>query len=75
MGGSSTQSPTELRTSIHRFIHKGLTCLSAFLFDACREISDLVVDGAPFFHQFGNFLVGVHNCCVVAAAKKLADFR
>ena len=34
------------------------------LLDPTREFGDLVVDRAPFLHQFGDLLVGVHHRCV-----------
>ena len=39
------------------------------LFNAACELCDLVVDGAPLFHELAYFLVRVHDCGVVSVAE------
>jgi hypothetical protein len=39
------------------------------LFDAACELSDLVVNGPPLFHELAYFLVRVHDCGVVSVAE------
>ena len=45
------------------------------LLDATRDLGDLVVYRATFFHKVGYFLIRIHHSGVVSIAKELANFR
>ena len=52
-------------------IHPALTPI--LLLDSVGQLSDLVIDRAALGHQLADFPIGVHDCCVVTAAKGLAN--
>ena len=52
-----------------------ISALLGLLLNTGGELVDLVIDRAALRHQLTDFAVGVHHCCVIAAAECLADFR
>lgn len=47
---------------------------TGFLLDPVENLGDLVIEASALFHQVSYLLVGIHNSCVVAVSKQLADF-
>jgi len=45
------------------------------LLNPCSELVDLVIDRTALSHKFADLSVGMHHCCVIAAAKCLANLR
>ena len=48
---------------------------TSVLFDAVGQLSDLVIDRAPFGHQLADLAVSVHHRGVVTTAKLLPNLR
>ena len=48
--------------------------VAVVLLDPARELGDLVVNRAALFHEFADFLVGIHDGGVIAVAEQLPDF-
>lgn len=48
--------------------------IARVLLDAACYLSHLVIDGAAFFHELADLLVGIHHGGVIPVTEKLADF-
>ena len=43
--------------------------VTVVLFNAVGEFGHLVVDRTSLLHKFTDFLIGVHDCCVISVAE------
>ena len=43
--------------------------VTVVLLNAVGEFGHLVVDRTSLFHKFADFLIGVHDCCVISVAE------